>query len=75
MACKREKFVCDGNEPSRHRQFLLESDQLLEIVRERNVAGLMGRRVDNVGRDVRIAVAIAAQNRPRQQVFLGPPLA
>ena len=64
---QRRQLVADVNQPRRHRQFLLERGDFGEVVRERGVGSAGGGQPDDVGGDVRVAVAVAADPGPGPQ--------
>ncbi len=61
------QLVADLDQPRRHRQLFLQRGDLAEVVRERGVRRARGGQPDDVGGDVRVAVAVAADPRPGPQ--------
>ena len=55
------------HQPRRHRQLLLQRGDFGEVVRERGVGRAAGGQPDDVGGDVRVAVAVTADPRPGPQ--------
>ena len=76
---QRLQFIADAYQAHRHRQFFFERGQLDEVVRKCGVRGASRRQPDDLTRDVRVAIAIAADPGPRPQdglleyVGIGPP--
>ena len=61
------QFVADFDQPRRHRQLFLQRGDFAEVVCERGVRRPRSGQPDDVGGDVRVAVAVAADPRPGPQ--------